>query len=206
VRDEGYIKFTCDWIEAPAPSWHRIRALSEWRELMHSAGLIGAYPDGIGFGNISVRDAPDPCFLITGSATGGHRTLRPDHFTRVVDVDLDGNFVRCRGPIRASSESLTHAAFYSASRAIQAVIHVHNAALWHRYRGVLPTTSEEVAYGTPAMAKEVLGLIRANPQARKQLVVMGGHEDGVMAYGASLGQAGATLLNCCERMFRGMES
>ena len=202
VRDEGTIKFNCEWIDGPAPGWHKIRTLNEWRQLMYEAGLIGAYSDGIGFGNISIRDTPAHEFIITGSATGSLRELDPKHFTRVLDYDFDENRVRCRGPIEASSESLTHASFYEASRAINAVIHIHHNKLWHTYLSKLPTTSPDVAYGTPEMAREVSRLLKENTRPTKQLVIMGGHEDGVMAYGNSLGHAASILLNCCDRMFR----
>jgi ribulose-5-phosphate 4-epimerase/fuculose-1-phosphate aldolase len=202
MRDEGVIKFECEWIKAPAPGWHKIQTLNEWRQLMHDAGLIGVYSDGIGFGNISIRDTPPGEFIITGSATGSIGALGPEHYTRVVDYDFDQNRVRCKGPIRASSESLTHASFYEASRSINAVIHIHHKDLWNTYINKLPTTSPEVAYGTPAMAREVSRLLRDVARPAKQLVIMGGHDEGVMAYGNSLGHAASILLNCCNRMFR----
>ena len=206
MRDEGYIKFHCDWIDGPSPEWHRVSALNDWRQLLFDAGLIGAYRDGIGYGNISVRTTSTNEFIVTGSATGVVPKLRPEHFTRVVEFDVAANYVKCRGPVEASSESLTHAAFYRASKSIQAVIHIHNAELWHRYLNILPTTSPDVAYGTPEIANEVYRLLKQDPAPKKQIVVMGGHEDGVMAYGNSLGHAASILLNCCDRMFRNASS
>ncbi|TDI72422.1 MAG: class II aldolase/adducin family protein [Bacteroidetes bacterium] len=202
MRDEGTIKFDCEWIDGPAPEWHKIHTLNEWRQLMYDVGLIGAYDDGIGFGNISIRDTPAHEFIITGSTTGNLRTLRPEHFTRVLEHDFDLNRVLCRGPIEASSESLTHAAFYVASRSINAVIHIHHKELWQKYLDRLPTTSPEITYGTPEMAHEVLRLLKQGPRPSKQLVIMGGHDEGVMAYGNSLGHAASILLNCCNRLFR----
>lgn len=201
-RDEGYIKFDCEWIEGAAPPWHKLSALNDWRQLMHKAGLIGMYPDGIGFGNISVRDVPLNEFIITGTATGAEPSLTRNHFTRVIDYNLDENRVTCRGPIRASSESLTHAAFYESSHSIKAVIHIHHRYLWDTYLDKLPTTSRDVAYGTPEMAYEVRRLLSLRNPRNKQLVIMGGHEEGVMAYGASISQAASILLNCCDSLFR----
>ncbi len=203
MRDEGYIKFNCTWNQAPAPAWHKIRALAEWRQVLFDAGLIGMYSDGIGFGNISIRDSPADHFLITGSATGGLRLLRPEHFTRVTAYDLGANSLTCSGRIKASSESLTHAAFYETSRSIGAVVHVHHRGLWEKYLGKLPTTSSQVAYGTPEMALEVKRLLQTRTlSSQKQLVVMGGHEEGVMAYGSSISHAASILLNCCDNLFR----
>lgn len=202
MHDEGYIKFNYDWVEGPARGWHKVQILNEWRQVMFDAGLIGAHSDGTGFGNISIRDTPAHEFIITGAMTGSLRKLGPEHFTRILKYDLDANHLTCRGPIKASSESLTHASFYKASRSINAVIHVHHAQMWNAYRNELPTTSPDVPYGTPEMAREVYRLLRENGRPAKQLVIMGGHEDGVLAYGDSLGQAASVLLNCCDRMFR----
>ena len=202
MHDEGYIKFNSEWIEAPARAWHKIQTMNDWRQVLYHAGLIGAHPDGIGYGNVSVRDAPNSEFIITGSMTGNIRKLGPEHFTRVIDYNFKANHLTCKGPVTASSESLTHAAFYEASRAINAVIHVHHAGLWNTYRDELPTTSPEVTYGTPEMAYEIIDLLRDKKCPAKQLVIMGGHEDGVLAYGNSLGHAASTLLNCCDRLFR----
>lgn len=202
MQDEGYIKFNTDWTEGPPPSWHKIQTLSEWRQQMYKVGLIGALPDGIGYGNISVRDTPAREFLITGTMTGNIRELGPEHFTRILDYNFEENRVTCIGPITASSETMSHAAFYTASRSIGAVIHIHNAYLWNTYCNELPTTSPHVTYGTPEMAYEIIRLLTAKERPSKQLVIMGGHEDGVMAYGNSLGHAASTLLNCCDRLFR----
>ena len=202
MHDEGYIKFNSEWIEGPAVSWHKIQTMNQWRQLLFAEGLIGAHPDGIGFGNISVRDNPAREFIITGSMTGSVRELGPDHFTRVTHVDFASNNLTCRGRIIASSESMTHAGFYEASRSINAVIHIHHAGLWNTYLNTLPTTSIDVTYGTPEMAYEIMRLLKVKDRPAKQLVVMGGHEDGVMAYGSSLGHAASTLLNCCNRLFR----
>ena len=206
MHDEGYIKFESKWTEGPPPSWYKIQALAEWRQRMFEVGLIGSLPDGIGYGNISIRDMPAHQFLITGTMTGNVKMLGRNHFTRIRSYDFDLNQVDCFGPVNASSETMTHAAFYHASRSINAVIHIHNAEMWHRYKGVMPTTSPDVTYGTPEMAYEVIRLLRDREKPAKQLLIMGGHQDGVLAYGNTLGHAATTLLNCCDRMFRPAES
>ena len=98
MHDEGYIKFESDWTEGPSPSWYKISALAQWRQRLHEAGLIGAHTDGVGFGNISVRDSPPSQFLITGTTTGHIKELGPEHFTRIVKYDFDRNRVSCLGP------------------------------------------------------------------------------------------------------------
>ena len=71
-------------------------------------------------------------FVITGSQTSGFKNVTGQHFTKIIGVDIDNNFVRCVGPVTASSETLTHAAFYKASSDIQAVVHVHNREAWEK--------------------------------------------------------------------------
>ncbi|MGF1523814.1 MAG: class II aldolase/adducin family protein [Leptolyngbyaceae cyanobacterium] len=163
-----------------------------WRDRLHAAGLIGVYPDGVGFGNISCRLAQQS-FLITGTQTGHYCISNPTHYTLVDQWDVDQNMLHCVGPLKASSESLTHAALYEYSADIQAVIHVHHAGLWATYQHELPTTSANVPYGTPAMAYEMWRLFRESDLRSQKILVMAGHEDGLIAFGSSL-PATATIL------------
>jgi ribulose-5-phosphate 4-epimerase/fuculose-1-phosphate aldolase len=163
---------------------------------MRTAGLIGVYPDGIGYGNISVRAGS--CFVISGSGTGAHPEARREHFTRVVDYDFRANALSCRGPVPASSESLTHAAVYEANPTAAAVIHVHHRELWQALLHNIPTTAMNVAYGTPEMAYEVLRLFRDTRVADGRVFVLGGHRDGIVAFGESLEEAGTKLLDMLE--------
>src|SRR4051812_30949700 len=139
--------------------------------------MIGVEPNGIGFGNVSIRAERANQFYITGSGTGGLERLSPEHYSLVVDYDFARNWLRCNGRVVASSESLTHAAIYEADRDIAAVFHVHSAVLWKRWRGVLPTTNADVEYGTPAMAAEVRRLFAESDVRQKQIFVMAGHEN-----------------------------
>ena len=59
MRDEGVIKFQCEWIKAEAPDAAEIEELNFWRTLLFQSGLIGVYPDGTGFGNINCLYAGD---------------------------------------------------------------------------------------------------------------------------------------------------
>ena len=53
--DEGYIKFNSDWEKQAAFEDERLDELLRYRQLLYGLELIGAYPDGIGYGNISLR-------------------------------------------------------------------------------------------------------------------------------------------------------
>ncbi len=156
-------------------------------------GLIGAYEDGVGFGNISMRYR-DNTFIITGSATGGLKKLGESHFTLVAGFSIEKNTITCQGPIIASSESLTHAAIYECSPKTQSIIHVHDMALWKKLMHRIPTTSADVTYGTPAMAEEMQELFRKTAVERKKILVMGGHEEGIISFGENLDEAGMVLM------------
>lgn len=192
--DEGYVKFDCRWIEGDPPAAEMIVALKRWRDRLHTLGLIGVYPDGIGFGNISERIDEGDRFIITGTGTGGVPSLEPTHVTTVLEVDIARNSLTCAGPVRASSESMTHAAFYRCASWVRAVIHVHHLPTWSAQRNALPTTAESVPYGTPEMAWEIERLWRESDLPERRIVVMGGHQEGIIAVGRDLDEAGGTLL------------
>jgi ribulose-5-phosphate 4-epimerase/fuculose-1-phosphate aldolase len=192
--DEGYIKFNCTWIPSNDISLDKVAALNVWRNIMYKKGLIGMYPDGIGFGNISMR-CDEKTFLISGSATGGLAALNESHYSLVTDYDLSTNSVTCVGPLKASSESLTHALIYECFAATNAVIHVHNLELWNRLMHHVPTSNENISYGTPEMANEVKRLFDATALSVEKILVMGGHREGIVSFGKDLEEAGNILID-----------
>jgi ribulose-5-phosphate 4-epimerase/fuculose-1-phosphate aldolase len=192
--DEGYIKFELAWTECEPLDNPEINELSEWRQPLHAAGLIGHYEDlNIGYGNISCR-LDTSSFLISGTQTGYLTQLDARHFALVTGFDVDANRVCCRGPLQASSESLTHAAIYTLDRAIGAVVHVHSDELWAEFNHQLPTTGETVAYGTPEMAREFTRLYRDTNFRDDGIAVMGGHEAGLISIGVSVAEAARRIL------------
>lgn len=193
--DEGYIKFELAWqIGPPPPAW-AVTELNEWRRPLHAAGLIGHYADaGVGFGNLSLRGRNLAKFYVSGTQTGHLDSLGPEHYTAVTDYDIAANRVSCKGPIEASSESMTHAALYELDDAINAVVHVHSPSVWQRYLDVLPTSSVEVPYGTPEMAAELQRLCRETEFAADGIAIMAGHEEGVIAIGNNLREAARRIL------------
>jgi ribulose-5-phosphate 4-epimerase/fuculose-1-phosphate aldolase len=94
----------------------------------------------------------------------------------------------------ASSESLTHAAIYSCSKETNAVIHVHHKEKWNSLLNHAATTPLETAYGTPEMAYAIQNLILKNNIGNNKLIVMGGHEEGLISFGKTLEEATSTLL------------
>ena len=193
--DEGVIKFRCDWIERPAlPPW-RIDGIDDWRTRLYDLGLIGYDAEArVGYGNISVRVAERNAVVITGTQTGHLPRLGPEHYTLITAYDIDANSVTCEGPLRASSESLTHLALYELGEACNAVVHVHDDRGWRALAERLPTTAAGVPYGTPAMARELQRLYREGALARVRVAVMHGHPGGIISFGPDLDAAGSVLL------------
>jgi L-ribulose-5-phosphate 4-epimerase len=194
AMDEGYVKFNCNWIPLNNIPTDKVAELNVWREMMYSRGLIGMYPDGIGFGNISMR-CDGNTFLISGTATGGISRLNESHYSLVTEYDLAANNITCIGPIKASSESLTHALIYQCSSATNAVIHVHSLDLWKTLRNHVPTTSEDISYGTPEMANEMKRLFEETALNKEKIIVMAGHREGIISFGKDLQEAASILIN-----------
>ena len=192
--EEGYIKFNCKRIPSDDIPLDKVVNLNVWRKIMYDKGLIGMYPDGIGFGNISIR-CDENSFLISGTATGGIPDLDKSHYALVTDYNLQTNSLICKGPINASSESLTHALIYESSPSTNAVIHIHNLDLWKRLMHKVPTSNEQVPYGTPEMANEIKRLFIETELKREKIIVMGGHEEGIICFGRNLEEAANVLLN-----------
>jgi L-ribulose-5-phosphate 4-epimerase len=193
VKEIG-IKFNCRWMDEKPLDYKWLRDLNVWRSRLYKAGLIGVYPDGIGYGNISTRFQRSK-FIITGTATGKLQKLNARHYTQVTDYSLDKNRVTCVGPIKASSESLTHALLYECDKDINAVFHVHHAGIWKKLLRVVPTTKATIEYGTIEMAREVRRLFKDTSLPLDKIFVMAGHEEGIVTFGKTMDEAGEKLLN-----------
>lgn len=199
--DEGYTKFACDWTREELPAYKETAELCRWRKPLFDAGLIGYYKEhDVGFGNISVRVGAGQTFLISGTQTGHIADVNEKHFALVTDADPARNRVTCIGPVQASSESMTHAALYQIDPLINAVVHVHNEVLWNCHLHVLPTTSVDIPYGTPEMAVEFGRLYRETVFRTGGIAVMGGHDEGLVSIGRSLGEAAMRILELQDRL------
>jgi ribulose-5-phosphate 4-epimerase/fuculose-1-phosphate aldolase len=204
VEAEGVIKFKLCYRVAGPVSLANLTELNAWRSRLWQLRLIGQDPrryDGYGFGNVSMRygartaERGKRAFLISGTQTGALPDLDARHYTLVESYDAAANRVVAQGPVKPSSESLTHGILYDLDSRIQAVLHVHSTDIWQAAGAMgIPVTDASVTYGTPAMATEVERLFRETDVFSQRIFSMGGHEDGIVAFGQTVKEAGDTLL------------
>lgn len=194
------VKFNYKWIKSKAISFNKLMELNKCRNKLYDLGLIGAI-NGIGYGNLSIRIKDSQEFIITGSGTGNLPVLSAKHYTKVIDYTFEKNYLRCEGPIKASSESLTHAAVYRSDSEINAVIHVHSPELWNRFLEKMPSTSKHALYGTPHIAYEIMSLFKETDVRNRNMIVMAGHKPGIITFGNNLTDAGNVLLEKLDSTF-----
>lgn len=193
--DEGVIKFDSRWRESAPLTLPEIQDLLEWRRPLFEAGLIGHLEEfDVGYGNLSARVGDSNQFVISGTQTGHVQEADAGHFALVTDYNIDDNFVASTGPVEASSESLTHAAIFALDSEFRAVVHVHSEELWVGLMSSLPSTREEIAYGTPQMAIEFARLHDESGFATTGVARMAGHEGGLISFGVSVREAAERIL------------
>jgi ribulose-5-phosphate 4-epimerase/fuculose-1-phosphate aldolase len=195
MTDEGVIKFQLDHTPAEPLPWEALAKLERWRGWMYAHGLIGVIETEhgpIGYGNISVRHGQG--FIISGSQTGHLPRLDASHYTLVTAADPAHNRLHARGPIKPSSESLTHAMVYDQDPQIGWVLHAHWRLVWlAAARLGIPLTAPEVAYGTPEMAGETARLFAETKVKEIGIFAMAGHEDGIVSFGETAEQAAGVM-------------
>lgn len=212
--DEGAIKFEAAHRECSLPPRRFGDAacrLIAWREIFAKTGLVGQEPGlygGFGYGNVSCRVGPPSAprrrraFLITGTQTSGKVCMSLADLCVVESCDPRRNRVESYGGTLPSSESLTHGAIYDLGSHIRCVFHAHSPTIWRRAEALrIPTTGPRVPYGTPAMAREVERLWRSTSLANLGMLAMGGHEDGIIAFGRSAEEAGEVMLRFLARAY-----
>ena len=207
AEQEGVIKYRLDHQPDDAPDdATAFQALRAWRAVLHRLALVGQHPNryiGYGYGNVSVRAGQG--FLISGTQTGAPEQLPRTGYAQVLHCDIAANRIVARGPVKPSSEALTHGAVYAVDPAIGCVLHVHSPELWSSATAY-PCTPAGVPYGTPAMAEAVARLYRETPLRDVGLFTMRGHEDGVVAFGVSPEQAGTRLVAALAETLASLES
>ncbi|MFZ0916310.1 MAG: class II aldolase/adducin family protein [Candidatus Udaeobacter sp.] len=190
-----YVKFSCKRTATEITSFSGLAELNAYRRRLLQLGLIGMDSNGIGFGNLSIRDGATDNFYITGSATGGRPELTLADCARVVAYDFKRNWLQYEGSTIPSSESLTHAAIYESDSKAGAIIHCHDSRLWAAVLNQAPTTSKTSDYGTPQLAYEIMHLFKQTDVRRKKILVMEGHAAGILTFGKDLEEAFAVLIH-----------
>lgn len=193
-----YVKFTYQRARMDIAPFDALTELNACRQKLLEQRLIGLDANGIGFGNLSVRDGVSRDFYITGSATGGLPELTPSDCVRVVAYDFARNWLRYEGAAIPSSESLTHAAIYESDPSLSAVIHCHDPVLWGALLDRVPTSSKDVAYGTPEMAYEIMRLFKGTDVRSRKILVMAGHEGGIVTFGKNLEDACGVVMRATK--------
>ena len=193
---DGVIKYSLHHVTAPLIEVDSTE-LKQWFKVCREYNLLGQDPnryDGAAYGNISQK--LDQGFIITGTQVSGLDEINDEHLSWVTQVDAANNQVYSEGPIKPSSESMTHSTLYDADSAIKAIIHVHSPELWARD---LPSTSPDIAYGTPEMAEAVAELLK-DPKVRDLgCIRMGGHEDGILFFSESMAKTGEKVVQVMEK-------
>lgn len=205
IQNEGVIKFQINFTETkalPERYWHE---LNHWRNQLFAAGLVGMDPEryeGCGYGNVSQRLNPDEdTFIICGTQTGGIPSLKGQHFVTVDDCDFNRNRITAHGPIKPSSESLTHGIIYQTNPSINFVFHIHSPHLWqHRQQWGIPCTGSDAEYGTQKMVQEVRELLSNDAVRNGHIVAMDGHEDGIVSFGATGKTAAGVLTSLLNKI------
>jgi ribulose-5-phosphate 4-epimerase/fuculose-1-phosphate aldolase len=197
---DGVVKFNCHWNQCgPVISDEQYEIINYWREVLYNMDLIGAYENGVAFGNISMRISGGNQFIITGSSTGEIPELEPGHYVRVTSFNIHDNAVQCIGPLKASSESLTHAAIYSADPGVNAVIHAHSIELWNELIYKVPTSNPGMDYGTAVLAEDILRLFADSDVIEKRIIVMAGDRAGILTFGNDMDEAVNILMQYLKK-------
>lgn len=201
---EGVIKYQLQFRRGPAPDEVLIRELNAWRCILYRLGMIGrdnARYDGNGYGNVSHRCQPGSNqFVISGTQTAHIARTSAVHYVRVTECEPFANRLSAQGPVKPSSEALTHAAVYQADADIQFVFHVHHPLIWNNAAHLhIPGSADKITYGTPQMAEQIQQLVRDRQANEGALLKMTGHQDGIISFAATAVQAGTLLVDYLAR-------
>jgi hypothetical protein len=78
---------------------------------------------------------------------------------------------------------------------VGAVVHVHCLWLWEKLMKDYSTTSSEIEYGTPEMAETVGQMASEIDKKEGKIIVMGGHQEGILAFGSDIVVATSQIIN-----------
>jgi hypothetical protein len=195
---EGAVKYRAIHTMTPAvevPHWEELDGI---RTALYDLRLLGVYENGIGYGNVSMRltaagPIPSGAFFISGTSTGAVRTLGIEGYCTVLSADISRSRIVSAGPVRASSESMTHSAVYGSCPRVNCVIHIHNRQI---FKGMIDdrcsATPQDAEYGTPEIALAIGGCVNKEGEGD---IVLKGHHEGLISYAPSIKAAYNRVLN-----------
>ncbi len=200
--DDGVVKYSLEFEQTNEIAIKECKKIEKTRKRLYALGLIGAYKNGIGYGNISLRYNNTNEFVITATQTGELKSLKPKHYSLVNHVNFDTFKTYAKGMSKPSSESITHAAIYELDSNINAVIHVHNEKLWDYMLANNYLSTNDTPYGTPEMVEDINDMYKNIDPSLNNAFVMKGHFEGVVTFGKNLKEAEKTLYEIVESLLR----
>ncbi len=198
--DDGVVKYSLQFTQTDEVAKKECQKIEKTRERLFSLGLIGAYDNGIGYGNISLRYTKKNAFVITATQTGELPKLSPKYYSLVKNVDFKTFTTTAIGVSKPSSEAITHACIYELDARINAVIHVHNEKLWRFMLENDYLSTNDTPYGTPEMVEDVRDIYKDINPMLNNAFVMKGHFEGVVVFGKSLKQAEKALYTIVQEL------
>jgi ribulose-5-phosphate 4-epimerase/fuculose-1-phosphate aldolase len=66
--------------------------------------------------------------------------------------------------------------------------------MWDYYKDNKPTTPPGAPFGTPEIANEIRKLMKKEQVLEDKIIVMGGHDEGLITFGKDVEEAGNTML------------
>ncbi|MFA5097208.1 MAG: class II aldolase/adducin family protein [Candidatus Margulisiibacteriota bacterium] len=186
-------KFETIFLSNTPPNDKGIKELIKWCGIFHKKELAPCYGKGT-FGNLSYRIEPGfQQFIITASGLISKETLRGRDFVEIDSADTEAFTVKAQGSRAPSSESILHHVIYQPRPEINAIFHGHCTKIMdNAARLNIPCTSKEQPYGTKALIKEVLAIIKDN-----DFVIMKNH--GFISLGKNMSEAGERALKYLDR-------
>ncbi len=189
---DGVIKYNFTKEHSKEPSHSAYIHIEEARARLFALKLIGS-KDNVGYGNISQR-VDGPSFIITATQTGHLLHLTGTHYTVVNSCHEESFSLSYSGIAKPSSESFTHHTLYSLNSSINAVIHVHNSALWQYMLNRNYLSTPDIEYGSIEMMEATKALYLNQNPLNNPLFAMHGHKDGIICFGTDIKSAEHTLL------------
>lgn len=199
IEKEGVVKYSLEFVNKELNFEKEYKLLEECRERLYALGIIGAYEDGLGYGNISMRVNESEEFLITATQTGHLSKLSKDEYSLVEAINYENFKTIASGKSKPSSECITHGAIYGLDKKINAVIHIHNEKLWNYMLKNNYLSTNDTPYGTPEMVQDVINIYKDTGALSNNIFVMKGHFEGIVSFGRNLTEAEIALFNIIKK-------